>query len=86
MSDPEQKLFRALALRRGSALDVMGPRAWWAGFKTVVLGGHRFGRPAGDVFQLGGAFLIRDGQIVAAHRNQTSDEQPDFAALVRGAL
>jgi hypothetical protein len=81
VSDPGQALFKALALHRGTTLDVMGPKVWWAGFKSVLLRGHRPGRPAGDVFQLGGAFLIRNGETIAAHRNRTSYEQPDFAAL-----
>ena len=85
VSDAEQTLHSALSLNRGSALDVMGPKVWWAGFKSVLLGGHRFGRPDGDVFQLGGAFLIHNGEFLAAHRSKTSFEQPDFIALASGS-
>ena len=85
VSDPGQNLHGALSLNKGSALDVMGPKVWWAGFKSVLLGGHRFGRPSGDVFQLGGAFLVHNGEILAAHRSKTSFEQPDFIALAEGA-
>jgi len=85
VSNPEQKLHRALSLNRGSALNVMGPKVWWAGFKSVLLRGHRFGRPAGDVFQLGGAFLIHNGEILTAYRSKTSFEQPDFIALAKGS-
>ncbi|MBT4865995.1 MAG: redoxin domain-containing protein [Planctomycetaceae bacterium] len=84
ISDPEQKLHGALSLNKGSALDVMGPKVWWAGFKSVLIGGHRFGRPSGDVFQLGGAFLVHNGEILAAHRSKTSFEQPEFIALAKG--
>ena len=84
ISDPEQTLHAALSLDRGSAWDVMGPKVWWAGFKSVLLGGHRPGRPSGDVFQLGGAFLIHNGEVLAAHRSKTSFEQPDFIALTKG--
>jgi hypothetical protein len=81
VSDPVQQLHGVLSLDRGSAWDVMGPKVWWAGFKSVLLGGHRFSRPSGDVFQLGGAFLVHMGEILAAHRSKTSFEQPDFIAL-----
>ena len=85
VSDPVQTLHGALSLNKGSALDVMGPKVWWAGFKSVLLRGHRPGRPSGDVFQLGGAFLIHNGEILAAHRSKTSFEQPDFIALAQGS-
>ena len=82
VSDPGQHLHQALELKRGSALDVIGPKVWWPGFKAVLLRGHRPGRPAGDVLQLGGAILVQDGKVIAAYRSEHSFDQPDFCALI----
>jgi hypothetical protein len=81
ISDAERRLYGAFELKRGGVGEVIGPRVWWRGFKTAILGRHGFGRPAGDIFQLPGAFLLVDGQIVRAHRGRTSADRPDFDDL-----
>ncbi len=79
ISDPDLKLYHAFALKRGGVGDVMGPKIWWKGFKATFLGGHLPGKPGGDVFQLGGAFLVHQGEIVRAFRPDNSAVHPDFA-------
>jgi len=86
ISDPEQTLYRAFGLRRGKASQVMGPRIWWRGFKATVLRGHLPGRPKGDIFQLPGAYLLVDGEVVRRFEPETSAEQPDFVELARCEL
>jgi hypothetical protein len=78
-SDPDCRLFRAFDLARGTAGQVLGPGIWWRGF--VALLRHGVGKLEGDGFQLGGAFLVRDGQIVAAQRLQTSAERMELARV-----
>jgi hypothetical protein len=80
-SDPDCRLFRAFSLSRGSLWQVLGPDVWRRGLAALVK--HGIGKPTGDGFQLGGAFLVRDRQIVAAQRLATSAERVDFAALVQ---
>ena len=80
-SDPDCRLFRAFSLSRGSLWQVLGPAVWRRGLAALVK--HGIGKPTGDGFQLGGAFIVRDGQIMAAQRLATSAERVDFAALVQ---
>ena len=81
ISDVERRLYDAFALKRGRVGEVVGPRVWWRGFKTAVLARHGFGKPAGDIFQLPGAFLLVQGQIVRAHRSRTSADRPNLDDL-----
>lgn len=81
ISDPDQGLYRTFGLKRGSSAQVMGPKTWWRGFKTVVLSGHLPGRPVGDIYQLPGAFLLVDGKIVRGYRPEDSADQPDYTDL-----
>jgi peroxiredoxin len=83
VSDPDRRLYAAFELKRGGVAEVVGPRVWWRGFKTAILGRHGFGKPAGDIFQLPGAFLLVDGRIMRAHRGRTSADRPDLVELTR---
>jgi hypothetical protein len=82
-SDPDCRLFRAFNLARGSFWQVLGPAVWVRGLPALVR--HGIGKMDGDGFQLGGAFLVRDGKVVAAQRLATSAERADLAALVNAA-
>lgn len=82
-SDPECRLFRAFDLARGSLWQVLGPDVWLRALPALAR--HGLGRIDGDGFQLGGAFLIRDGKVVAAKRLQSSAERIDFAKLAKTA-
>ncbi|MCU0708623.1 MAG: SelL-related redox protein [Pirellula sp.] len=66
LSDPDCRLFRAYHLPRGTWRQLFGWRVWKEGFRTALIKGYGFGSLAGDGFQLSGAFLIRDGQILSA--------------------
>ncbi len=81
VSDPEQVLYRAFGLTRGSAAQVMGPGTWWRGFKTAILSGHLPGKPIGDVFQMPGAFVVENGRILRAFRADSSSAKPDYSEL-----
>jgi hypothetical protein len=80
-SDPDCRLFRAFSLARGSLWQVLGPDVWRRGMAALLK--HGIGKPAGDGFQLGGAFLVREGKIVSARQLRTAAERVDFAALVQ---
>jgi hypothetical protein len=82
-SDPECRLFRAFNLARGSAGQVLGPAIWWRGLTALLK--HGVGHVDGDGFQLGGAFLVRDSQIIAAVRHHTSADRADYLRLAEAA-
>lgn len=80
LADPEQVLYQALGLARGSLLQLLGPRVLWrAGAAT--LRGHLLGRKDGDTRQMPGVFLVQDGGIVEAFRHRDVADKPDYAAI-----
>jgi peroxiredoxin len=79
-SDPEQKLYRAFELKRGNFWQLLGPSVWWRGAKAFF-SGHGIGKLNGDGFQMPGAFIIRDGQIIKQFRHATAADRPDYAGL-----
>ncbi|HTI52262.1 MAG TPA: SelL-related redox protein [Planctomycetaceae bacterium] len=80
ISDPERRLYQAFALKRGGMMQVAGPAVWFSGLKALA-GGNLPGIPSSDVFQLPGAFLVHDGEIVRAFRAETSADRPDYCEL-----
>jgi hypothetical protein len=83
ISAPETRLYRAFELPRGSFGQLFGPAVWTAGWRAL-LAGHGIGPLVGDGFQMHGAFVIRDGRVVAARRCETAAERPDYAGLACG--
>jgi hypothetical protein len=81
ISDPERDVYKRFGLARGSTWQVLGPSAVWRGFSAFVRG-NLPGVPQGDVFQLPGAFLVEDGQIVRGFRAKSSGEQANFDELL----
>ncbi|MDB5334757.1 MAG: AhpC/TSA family protein [Planctomycetaceae bacterium] len=80
ISDPEQKLYQAFDLQRGSVWQVMGPANVLPAIASIFRG-NGSAIPNSDIFQLPGAFLMRDGQVVNAFRATRSSERPDYAVL-----
>lgn len=78
ISDPQRRLYEVFELNRAGLHKVVGPAVWWKGFKTTILQGHLPGKPVGDILQLPGTFLLRDGEIVRAHRPDNSADRPEF--------
>jgi peroxiredoxin len=83
VSDPEKRLYRALEVPRGSFGQLFGPAVWWPGLRALVRG-HGLGPLVGDGFQMPGAFLVRDGAVVAAYRHAHAADRPDYAGLACG--
>ena len=80
ISDPEQKLYQAFDLQRGSAWQVMGPANVLPAIGSIFRG-NLSSIPTADIFQLPGAFLIHNGQIINAFRATRSSERPDYSQL-----
>jgi peroxiredoxin len=80
VTDPGRTLYKGLGLRRGTVLQMLGPRLWCNWFKAV-LRGHLAGRIKGDVFQLPGAFLLHRGKVVKSHAYRDASDRPDYLSL-----
>lgn len=83
LSDPARSSYRAYGLRRGGTLDIAGPEVLAAGVRAGVRG-HFPGMPVGDVYQLGGVFLIDTaGRIAYAHHPRHAGDQPPAGTFAR---
>ena len=83
IDDSSQTVYRLFGLKRGTISEVMGVGVWWQGFKSIFVRGHVPGIPKGDIFQLPGAFLVEDGQIVREFKSRNSVDHPDYVEFAR---
>ena len=49
----------------------------------VLLKGYGTGRPHGDVRQVPGIYLVRNGQIIWQHESRHTADRPDYRTLER---
>jgi hypothetical protein len=80
IADPRCDLYRAFGLGRGGILELFGPRVWWLG-TVAIFKGCGVGHLAGDGLQMPGAFLFRDGEILASQRAKSASDMPDIPGL-----
>jgi hypothetical protein len=83
VSDPTQELYRAYPLVRASLWHMFSPRVWWRGFKAAILRGKGFGKVNGDVFQLGGSFLVQNGKVLQSHPAKSAADPIPFECLLK---
>ncbi len=80
-SDPGRLLYREFELGIGSLGQLFGPATFLRGFKAALVDGHGFGGLEGNGLQMPGAFLVRDGKVVAAYRHEAASSRPDYLQL-----
>lgn len=79
--DRDCRLYRAYDLDRGGFGQLFGPSVWWRGFFAAIVHRHGVGKLDGDGFQLPGAFIVRDNQMVHSYRHRTAADRPDLCQL-----
>jgi hypothetical protein len=84
--DDDQVLFHAFGLNRGSWWQLAGPRVWWRGIRAGLIDGHGAGKPAGDIKQMPGMFLLDKCELVGSFRHESSSDRPLYEAFVRTSL
>jgi NAD(P)-dependent dehydrogenase (short-subunit alcohol dehydrogenase family) len=79
--DPELRAYRAAGLRRGR-VEILSPRLPWNALRALA-GGSRQGSVQGDLWQLGGVFVIRPGGELAYRylSREAGDHAPADAIL-----
>ena len=82
ISDKDGFLFDAFGLNRGTLTQLLGPRAIWRAFGSM-LKGHFVGKPTGNETQMPGAFLVHQRKVLWEHRARHAGDQPDLAAAMR---
>ena len=84
-SDPERRLYSAFGLERTSLGRLLGPASWLgmvrAGLKSRSLPEAKLKGIVGDVLQMPGVFLLKDGQIVRDFRPERVDKQPEYLEM-----
>ena len=63
ISDPGRVLYKSLDLKRGSFFQLFGPMTWLRGAWIITTKRIFQGETEGDPLQLGGIFIMKDGQI-----------------------
>ncbi len=80
VADPERRLYLGLGLKRGTFMQLFGPRVWWRGAKAFF-SGHGAGKVRGDATQMPGAFLIHEGRVLRRFEHQDASDKPDYVGL-----
>ena len=84
--DTDQSLYRAFGLKEGSWWQLAGPRVWFRGLSASLIGGHKVGRPAGDIRQMPGMFLLDQCELVKGFRHSNASDRPLYDSFVRAGL
>lgn len=80
ISDPHCDLYRAFGLGKGNLRELLGLHVIWLAAVSIFKG-CGVGHLAGDGRQMPGAFLFRDGRIIASQRARSASDMPDLDAL-----
>ena len=78
--DADKKLYKHLGLGRSSIRKIFTKELWATGQEQLKQYGASW--PQSDPMQLPGAFLIENGEVVASETTLSTEEQPDFLALL----
>jgi hypothetical protein len=82
IADPRCELYRAFGLGKGGIIELFGPQVWWRGL-IAIFKGCGVGHLAGDGLQMPGAFLFRNGEILAAQPARSASDLPDLSQLFK---
>ena len=80
ISDPDQDLYRAFELKRGSLWQLVGPRVWFQGIRAMFRG-NGVGKLQGDGFQMPGVFIVHKGKIVQSFKHTAAGDRPEYACM-----
>ena len=83
VSDPQQKLYKAFSLQRGTFRQLFGLRIWKRELRDRIMLTYGIGKIIGDSFQLPGVFLIHHSEILKAFRHETVADEVDYVGLAR---
>jgi hypothetical protein len=74
--DQHQESYRALQLKRGTLMDVAGPKVWMRGIKGTLTG-HPSSLPKQDAKQMAGVMVVAaGGDVRYLHRAEASSDNP----------
>ena len=90
LADEQRQTYELVGAKKGSVIDLFGPRSVAKGALTTMRTGMLQGRTVGDPAQLGGALVVDlDGQIVLSRmaRDAGDNASPqELLAAIRRAV
>lgn len=81
ISDPGRKYYKALGLKKGSIIQVLGPNEFFHAM-IAICKGHGIGPLRGDGFQLSGIAVIKEGKIVDSYKAQNASDKLPFKKII----
>lgn len=84
ISDPDLSLYEYFGLTKGSFWQLYGLKIWVRGFKTGFLDGHGLSwqKALGDVSQMPGIFLLRQGEVQGSFIHKSAADRPDYKKII----
>ncbi len=79
--DPEQRLYDAFGLLKGSWRQLFGPKVWIRGVIAGLFRGHGWNKPVADATQMPGVFYIDQAWIVRRFRHKSAADRPCYTDL-----
>lgn len=80
--DHDQETYKALDIKRGTVVDLMGPAVWYR-FAKGVVSGKGMAVAKQDVLQMGGVIVVdKGGEVLFEHRSQTSADNAPVSEVL----
>jgi len=80
VADPRRRFYKGFGIRRGSLIQLVGPKVVLAGVRATATGNLQ-GQNVGDTAQMPGLFLVKDGCIIWQHNFRHVGDHPDWGKI-----
>ncbi|WMX13786.1 MULTISPECIES: SelL-related redox protein [unclassified Aureispira] len=81
VSDPDMTLYEYFGLQKGTFSELYGLKVWSRAI------GLKFGfetkKPLGNMKQMPGVFLLKEGKIINSFIHKSASDQPDYLAMTK---
>ena len=85
MSDPEKLLYQHFQFSSGGMPELMSPKVMWLGMKACIFEGHGVGKREGDIRQMPGVIVMKNGEVLNRYEHKTAADRPNYLKLVQEA-
>lgn len=83
IADPEGILYKRFNLKRGTVLQLAGPKVWVRGLWAGVVKGHGLGAEMGDIWQMPGVFLLFKGEVIKSYVHNSAADRPSYLEMAQ---
>ncbi|BDS09426.1 SelL-related redox protein [Aureispira anguillae] len=80
ISDPDMSLYEYFGLQKGSFRELYGLKIWWRAMGLNY--GSETRQPLGNMKQMPGIFVIKDGKIISSFVHKSAADKPDYLKIV----